>query len=158
MVGAMSWLDAVLVTVLVASGVRGFFRAAWVEIAGVLEFCGAVAAAKLIAPTLRTRLGEWLAVPEGLAAGLAFGLSILVAGSGLYLCVRTVRRLRSGVLARAGGAMIGLGKGIVVACLLAGLVELFGRGAGVSLGLLGSPVVKSVAMSSLQLLREGETQ
>jgi len=119
----MNWLDVAVVIGLAAFALRGFFKGLVVESLGFLGLLIAGAASLYANPTaadlLRRPLGISRPFAAAAAAVLVFLLAEFVWLLGLYFLVGRKRKdsfRRSGAN-RLGGALFGLGKGVILASL-----------------------------------------
>jgi uncharacterized membrane protein required for colicin V production len=125
----MNRIDLVLVLLLVACALRGYWRGFFRECFAVLALVGG-----LVAASQFTALGEaWLQRYGRLPAVVQTGLSFVVIFSLVHIAVnslgvfidRPARGWLMGGFTRLGGALMGTGKGLAVSALVLLFLHLF---------------------------------
>lgn len=123
----MTWVDAVVLGVLVVSGLLAFLRGFVREVLGIGAWVGAAVLAVWATPFARPRFEVWLHDRPGLAEPLAYAVLFLVSLGVLLLIShrvgRMVRGSALGGLDRTLGLVFGLARGaalIVLAYIIAG--------------------------------------
>jgi membrane protein required for colicin V production len=124
----MTWVDGVVLAVLLVSAGLAFFRGFVGEVLGVAAWAGAVIAGVVAEPQVRPLLDphvqpDWLAT--GLAVGGVFLLVLIILKLIVAWISSHVRRSMLGGVDRALGTVFGLVRGafvVVVAYIVAGLV------------------------------------
>lgn len=123
----MTWVDAVILGVLVISGLLAFLRGFVREVLGIGAWIGAAVLAVWATPYVRPRFDGWLHDRPGLAEPIAYAVLFLVSLGVLLLIShrvgRMVRGSALGGLDRTLGLVFGLARGaalVVVAYIIAG--------------------------------------
>lgn len=124
----MTWVDGVVLGVLLISAVVAFFRGFVRESLGIGAWAGAIVLALLAEPTTRP-LAEQYIQPPWLATGIAVGAVFLIVLVVLKIVIawiaRKVQRSMLGGIDRALGALFGLARGafiVILAYIVGGLV------------------------------------
>jgi len=123
----MTWVDGVVLAVLLLSAGLAYFRGAVREVLGIGAWVGAVVVAVLAEPTAKP-LAERYVQPDWLATGIAIGVVFLVVLIILKILIHwiagTVQRSALGGVDRALGLVFGLARGafvVVLAYIVGGL-------------------------------------
>ncbi len=123
----MTWVDAVILGVLVVSGLLAFLRGLVREVLGIGAWFGAAVLAVWATPFVRPRFEGWLHNRPGLAEPVAYAVLFLVSLALLlfvsHLISRRVRDSALGGLDRTLGLVFGLVRGaalVVLAYIIAG--------------------------------------
>lgn len=124
----MTWVDGVVLVVLLVSAALAYFRGLVREVLGVGAWVGAVVLAILAEPTIRPMVEPhvqptWLAT--GIAVGAVFLVVLLVLKILIAWIAAKVQRSALGGVDRALGMVFGLARGafvVVLAYIVAGLV------------------------------------
>lgn len=125
----MTWVDLVILAVLLISGVLAFMRGFVREVLGIGAWLGAAALAVWANPFVLPRFQDWLRPWPGTAQPVAFG-AVFLGGLIVLLFIahtigRIVRRSPLGGLDRTLGLVFGLARGaalVVLAYIIAGMV------------------------------------
>jgi membrane protein required for colicin V production len=116
----MTWVDGVVLAVLLVSAVLAYFRGMVREVLGVGAWAGAIVVAILAEPMMQPLAIEYVQ-PPWLAAGLAIGAVFLVVLVVLQVLIAwlaaKVQRSALGGVDRALGLVFGLVRGAVVVVL-----------------------------------------
>jgi membrane protein required for colicin V production len=123
----MTWVDAVILGILVVSGLLAFLRGFVREVLGIGAWIGAAVFAIWATPFARPRFEDWLHDRPGLAEPIAYAVLFLVS-LGILLLIshrisRVVRGSALGGLDRSLGLVFGLVRGaalVVLAYIIAG--------------------------------------
>jgi membrane protein required for colicin V production len=109
----MTWVDGVILGVILISGLLAFARGFVREVLGLAAWIGAAALAVWANPRIEPTFELWLHNHPGLAQPVAFGVVFLITLIvGLIICHhigRAVRRSALGGLDRSLGLLFGLG-------------------------------------------------
>jgi len=123
----MTWVDAVILAVIVISGLLAFLRGLVREVLGIGAWVGAAIIAVWATPFVRPRFQDWLRGHPGLAEPIAYLVLFLVSLAILlfisHRISRVVRGSALGGLDRTLGLVFGLARGaalIVLAYIIAG--------------------------------------
>jgi membrane protein required for colicin V production len=124
----MTWVDAVILGVLVISGLLAFMRGFVHEVLGLAAWIGAAALAVWANPRILPTFQHWLHNQPGLAQPVAFGVVFLATLIVLLIIChaigRAVRRSALGGLDRTLGLLFGLARGaalVVLAYIIVGI-------------------------------------
>ena len=123
----MTWVDAVVLAVIVISGLLAFLRGLVREVLGIGAWVGAAIVAVWATPFVRPHFQNWLRDHPGLAEPIAYLVLFLVSLAVLLIIShrisRVVRGSALGGLDRTLGLVFGLARGaalIVLAYIIAG--------------------------------------
>lgn len=123
----MTWVDAVILAILLLSGLVAFFRGAVREVLGVGAWIGAAVVGILAEPLAKPFAARYVQ-PDWLATGIAVGAVFLVVLVVLKILIAwiagKVQRSALGGVDRALGLLFGLARGafiVVLAYIVAGL-------------------------------------
>ena len=123
----MTWVDGIVLAILLLSGVIAFFRGAVREVLGIGAWIGAAIAGILAVPFTKP-LAAGYVQPDWLATGIALGAVFLVVLVVLKILIAWVaghvRRSALGGVDRALGLVFGLARGafiVVLASIVGGL-------------------------------------
>jgi membrane protein required for colicin V production len=125
----MTWVDVVIVLLIVASGAFGFWRGFAKESIAVVTWLAAIWLAWRSAWMVEPVLGDWDAAPElrvWVARGLIFVAILIVGGLIAWLLRAVIRSTGLSSTDRSLGALFGLARGVLVVGLLTIVVELSG--------------------------------
>ena len=124
----MTWVDGVILGVILISGLLAFARGFVREVLGLAAWIGAAALAVWANPRIEPTFELWLHNHPGLAQPVAFGVVFLITLIvGLIICHhigRAVRRSALGGLDRSLGLLFGLARGaalVVLAYIIVGI-------------------------------------
>ncbi len=124
----MTWVDLIVLAVLVLSGLLAFMRGFVREVLGLAAWVGAIFAGVWALPRVRPQFQQWLGISpwvDPIAFGVVFVISLIVLMLIARLISGIVRASLIGGVDRTLGLVFGLARGaalVIVAYIGAGLV------------------------------------
>ena len=155
----MNVVDAVLIVILAAFALRGYWRGFFREAFGVLALVAGVAAAVQWSAAAAVLVEEHIPVPPIAYAGVAFVGIFVVVYSVVNVLGVVLHRLAGGSrwlsVARAGGVVLGLAKGGVVLAVVLLFLHLLPVVPEANVHLRGSKIARPLVTAASNVLRAG---